>query len=466
MNHLLEDADRRPPRPPVAARRGSRSAAGAALLLFLLAGCASYPERTHACLQMFRAGRLEEARAQYADPGTTGSDFLSGAEAGMVALTAGRWDRALEHLGAAADASRAAEERALVSAENLGEGLISATLSESAKTYEGEGFERVMLHSCLAMAYLAEGRIDDVWVECRLANRLLEREEELYEVEYAAGGLGHFLSATAYELLGQPDEAYIDYLRMHDKGVGGGVAGPALLRLAGELGWADDLERWRRHYGEPPRRPESAAAVVVIAGVGLGPFKEEIRLDIPTHDGLLSWSVPSLLQRPQPVAGLVLELPGSGRAVRTEPIEDVARVARENLEHRIGWLAARSAVRAVLKRELTQALAREYDIWGRLAGDLFTLITERADLRAWQTLPDSWQAVRVFVPAGRHELVLTADGGPRRALGRFELGVGETMFIFARTVDHELYAHPVGGLPVGEVGGGEPAGAASIPQVP
>src|SRR6185436_288146 len=101
-------------------------------------------------------------------------------------------------------------------------------------------FERVYVHCGLAMCYLAAGKLDDVYVEARLANQLLESEEELYETQYAAGGWGHLLSAVTYELIGDRDDAYIDYQRMVEKDVGTALAGRALVRLAKQLGRSDE----------------------------------------------------------------------------------------------------------------------------------------------------------------------------------------------------------------------------------
>jgi hypothetical protein len=157
---------------------------------------------------------------------------------------------------------------------------------------------------------------------------------------------------------------------------------------------------------------------VIIAGVGEGPYKREITLPIPTPDGLLQWSVPSYERRAQAVGDVELSLVGGSQSVRTVVIEDVSVVAKENLDDRLLLLSAKSAVRAVLKRELTQQLEKEADWIGRLAGDLFTLVTERADLRSWQTLPDTWQGARAFVPPGTHALILQARGGERVELAR------------------------------------------------
>ena len=310
----------------------------ASALLACSGACASYNERTESALRAFEGGRFEEATVAYAED-SSGAGFLPAAEAGMAALTAGDWPRALELFTAAAAELEEVERKALVSPESAGELLLSWTLSETLSEYVGEGYERVMLHACLGLAYLTQGKVEDVHVEVRLANRLLENEEALYETEYAAGGLGHFLSALTYELSGDLDDAYIDYKRMWEKGVGGRLTGRALVRLADRLGRDDELPDWTSAYGEPSAIPRDVASVVVIGGVGLGPFKQEERLDIGTDDGLLSWSVPSLRSRPQPVDHLVLSAPAG--EVRTEVVEDVASVAKRNLDDRLAWLAGR-----------------------------------------------------------------------------------------------------------------------------
>lgn len=419
--------------------------AGASILLLACAGCRSYPSRTAEALGDFRSGHLSRALAAYEDPDTTRAPFLCGAEAGAVALAAGRWTDAIENLSHAARVVEDTERRALVSAESLGETLLTWTLSEGASRYRGEGYERVLVHAGLALAYLAQGRLEDAQVEVRRSNALLESEEELYKKEYRAGGLGHYLSAVAYELDGKPDEAYIDYRRMVEKGVGTGLAGRALVRLAARMDRRDDLELWERRFGGDFDRPEESASIVVIAGIGLGPYKREHLLDIPTKQGLLQWSVPSFVDRPQPVGDLEISVAGGDRPVRTIVVEDVGRVARENLEDRIAWLAAKSAVRAALKRGLTHKLQENAGILGRIAGDVFTIVSEHADLRSWETLPDTWQAARVFLPPGAHEVEIRARGGERATLGTFELEKGETMFVLARTVDTRLFAHPIGG---------------------
>ncbi|MBK7642410.1 MAG: hypothetical protein IPJ19_05090 [Planctomycetes bacterium] len=365
----------------------------------------------------------------------------------MVALSAGDWKQATECLTKAAKVVEETERKALVSPESAGETLLTWTVNETFTAYEGEGYERVMLHAALSFAYLAQGLLEDARVEMRQADALLRMEEALYTKDYKAGGLEHFLSGVAYELEGQPDEAYIDYKRMEATGVGSELFAPALARLAQELGDHDDVELWEKRYHVEPQEHKGKASVVVIAGVGLGPYKKANTLTIPTPTGLLQWSVPSFELRLQPLPDVSLQVDGDQGAVRTVVIEDVGRVSKENLDDRLAWLAAKSTVRAFLKRELSRQLTKDNGIGGAIVGALFTLATEQADLRAWQTLPNTWQAARVFLDPGTHELSLSA--GPASAkLGSFELGANQTLFVFARTLDLRLEAYAIGGKAV------------------
>ena len=419
-----------------------------ALPLAGFASCATYTERTSSALRDFQGGQFDSARKAYADPDTTDSAFLAGAEAGTVALTAGDWPAALEHFHRAGAVVEDIEGRALIGPERLGETLASWALNDMARAYQGEGFERVYLHCGLALAYLAQGKVDDVYVEARRANQLLEAEEALYETKYEAGGFGHLISAVTYELIGDKGDALIDYQRMEEKGVGTTLAGRALVRLARELGRDDLSPALEEKYGPDTPRPEGAATVVVLAGVGLGPYKIESGLTLPLPEGVFQMAVPGYVERPQPVTALRLVDVASGESVRTDLVESVTKVAFENLEDRLGWMAAKSIARGILKRELTKTLEDRYDTAGRIAGDLFTLLTERADTRAWLTLPDSWQACRLFVPPGARALALDALGGETVQLGTFELEPGETLVVIARSLGPSLYAHAIGGKPV------------------
>jgi hypothetical protein len=179
----------------------------------------------------------------------------------------------------------------------------------------------------------------------------------------------------------------------------------------------------------------------------MGPAKREIRIGVPIDGGVFAWSVPDFDGGTSPASALDIVLPGRSMRVRSSEIEDVAAVARRNLEDRIAWLAVRSAVRGLLKRQAAEQLRRNSDTeWLALAMDVFTIASERADLRAWRTLPQRWVAARVFLPPGEVvALELATDAGATVELGSFRLEAGETMFVLSRALQSGLTAHVIGG---------------------
>lgn len=419
------------------------------LLVVLGAGsCQSYNDRVAGAVEAYRGGNFSLAEQRFEDESVTGSAFLSGAEAGMSAFSDGRFEAALVHFEAAQRAAKDVGERAVLGVTNLTESLLTLAINESQADYPGEGFERVMVHAMLGLCYLTRGQPDSVLVEARRVDEILTGEQDLYGSDYGAGGIGHFLSAMAYELVGRTDEAYIDYVRMHEKGVGGELVRRSLQRLARQGGRTDELARWNDEFGgEGPEVPLAWPTVVVIAGVGMGPSKLESKIDVPVNGGVFSWAVPRFDGGSGNVSAVELVFPETGTRIRSSVVEDVAAVARENLDDRIAWIAARSAGRGLLKRQLADQMRdnKNGQVLGLIA-DAFAVFTERADLRAWRTLPRLWVAARAFVPP--HEFVtieLAEVGGDTVSLGRFRMLEGETMFVIARSTDGGLVAHVIGG---------------------
>lgn len=413
-----------------------------------IASCQSYNDRVAGAVEAYRGGNFELAEQRFKDESMTGSAFLSGAEAGMSAFSDGRFEDALLHFEAARRAAKDVGERAALGVTNLSESLLTLAINESQADYPGEGFERVMVHAMLGLCYLTRGQPDAVLVEARRVDDILTGEQDLYGSDYGAGGLGHFLSAMAYELVGKTDDAYIDYVRMHEKGLGGELVRRSLQRLARVGGRDEDLARWNEEFGsEGSEVPNIWPTVVVIAGVGMGPTKLETKISIPVSGAVFSWAVPRFDDGSGNISAVDLVFPETGTRIRSSVVEDVAAVAGENLEDRIAWIAARSAARGLLKRQLADQLKdnENGEVLGLIA-DAFTIFSERADLRAWRTLPRLWVAARAFVPPDEFVTIELAEvGGETVSLGRFRMLEGETMFVIARSTDGGLVAHVIGG---------------------
>ena len=64
----------------------------------------------------------------------------------------------------------------------------------------------------------------------------------------------------------------------------------------------------------------------------------------------------------------------------------------------------------------------------KYVGSIYNLVSERADLRSWQTLPAHIHIARLFVEPGEYALVVG-----REDLGMVRLAAGEKKFFVVRT---------------------------------
>ena len=101
-----------------------------------LTGCRTYNERVAVPLAAFERGNFSQAQKAFADPSTTGSDFLSGAEAGMAAFVGGDFDAALLQFQSALAAAKSVEERAVLGLSAMRELIATAALNEGQSDYK------------------------------------------------------------------------------------------------------------------------------------------------------------------------------------------------------------------------------------------------------------------------------------------------------------------------------------------
>ncbi|MDD5354749.1 MAG: hypothetical protein PHF95_06130, partial [bacterium] len=111
------------------------------------------------------------------------------------------------------------------------------------------------------------------------------------------------------------------------------------------------------------------------------------------------------------ITSSIIELPDISKP--TELVEDIGKIAVKSLNDRIGRIYAKAFARAAVKYALSRAAVRNIEKKADNALGAFLLsstvkvaaaLTEKADKRCWQVLPDTIRMARFAVPAGIHEL--------------------------------------------------------------
>ena len=268
-----------------------------------------------------------------------------------------------------------------------------------------------------------------------------------------------------------------------------------LVRLATALGFSDHLDVYAARYGvEPPplhgylsgdgQRAEEAvtAEIVVLVEDGLVAPIEEVRAYLPItkhrarhvdaghktthldlaealaleyHAGQYRGVTKRYAKRVEIAYVLPVALPvyGQGQAAfhrvtafvgpeRAEgsPLLDVSGLQREAFQDRLLGIYAKTIARAMVKYLAAERLKKEAKKEGGEAAEdavgvltnLINIVTERADTRAWLSLPHRIWMARLRLPPGSHNLGIRIDGTHEIDLGVVQLEPGERRLIAHR----------------------------------
>lgn len=158
--------------------------------------------------------------------------------------------------------------------------------------------------------------------------------------------------------------------------------------------------------------------VWVIFENGLGPIKEEFRIDIPLFvvtDKVkyVGIALPKLKFREQ--AYPYLSITAFSRNYRTQIVADMDRVIQTEFNKDFKGILTRAIISATAKAVAQYALEDQDSSSASLASTLvaiYTFATTAADVRIWTTLPKDFQVARLPIPSDRL-LTIEPSGGEK-----------------------------------------------------
>jgi uncharacterized protein len=352
-------------------------------------------------------------------------------------------------------AKRLMEELA---ATSVTEQAASVAVNDTAKAYEGDANEQLLVYAMKSLNYLQSGDFDAAAVEARqfdIKHRLIMEQNP--DAKYLSGAFVRYLNAMVYEAVGESDSARIEYQKAmegyKEQSAITGLGVPAALKIdlarleaprgegrakaAAQLAAAkvaaktlpdsksnkskrarEQVETVVATVDNSPPPPTSFPAtrngeVVFFLHNGLGPSLAENIIQLPNPApqagaALLRVALPKFVQRPAPVARV--ELGNGTQSASSELVEDVNAIARKSLEDRLPAIQARALARLVVKNVAVAAAkkrnenAGSYGLLMSLGADIAAIASERADTRSWSLLPGNIQLARLSLPAGTHDL--------------------------------------------------------------
>ncbi len=275
-----------------------------------------------------------------------------------------------------------------VQALSVTEGLISTTLNETFNDYSATPSERVLLHTLMALNYLALNDLSSARVET-LQSDLRMREIGDDNAQLASA---RFVAGLVFELNQEQSDAMISYRKAEQLLTRRQQAVPAalqarLLNSSRLLGLDSEHQGYlERFQSASTTLPDNYGEVLVLCFSGRVAAMQQRRISIyvPSLEHNVTISQP--FYPPQLALLTASTLALGNDQVRLELLEDVDNLAREALQASQPKRIALSLARVTSKHMLVKNSRKKDPMLGLFA-DLVSILTEVADTRSWNLLP-------------------------------------------------------------------------------
>ncbi len=344
-------------------------------------------------------------------------DVLYNLESGMVSHFAGNYSASIEYF------TKAEKEIEDNFTKSISRGIGAFLLSDNTLVYDGEPYEDIYINAFNSLNFIHLGELDKALVEARRMAFKMEqldirlkgladafaKSDTTSKIDWKQGELNiqnsafsHYLAMILYAKAGKRDDARIEYEKLRNAYREQNALEDFTHRELPDFGYLIDPNRYN----------------VLLAGfTGQAPYKiqEDARIfSTSVEDGVgefymkASFPVIELYSSEIYRVQAVLD---DGTKIPLHLIEEMDLVAKNVYKSKQPIIYSRALLRALFKSISTStiksALSDDYPILSEIFG-LFGVLTselsEKADLRGWQTLPGSAWLHAINLPVGEHGL--------------------------------------------------------------
>ena len=128
---------------------------------------------------------------------------------------------------------------------------------------------------------------------------------------------------------------------------------------------------------------------------------------------------------------------------RTEILEDIETLLRQDLEEELATIQAMALARMVTKYQVVKQARKHNEGLGLLA-NMIALASELADTRSWNMLPSSIQIDRFSIAAGEYSLPYPLDpesGQTGPAASKLSVAAGDKIVLFVPGVSKRIFSY-------------------------
>lgn len=403
------------------------------LLLVVIVGCASYSDHLFEIRELASENRYQLA--------------LQKLERSPI-KTQSR-NRLLYHLEKAMLLDRlgqlAKSRQQLLTADRLVDKLYSKSISKEAASYlltsdstdySGEDYEKIFIHTMLALSFIRDRQLSSALVEARRINL------NLHEINSGRGdannryhedAFARYLAGLIHETNSNFDSAYLDYLKawksyrrsfaLFNDSLMPKQLVSALQRLARVSGRELPAKIAKTINNKKFSRQ---AQVVVIHQLGRIAVKEADEFMLPIGKQIVRISFPVIVigRRDFGHTGVAIGSPKI-RFVNAQQMVNLDQIAKVSLEDRRARLTTKQVTRLIGKSVVGAEVHHHFGTVAGLAFNLVTAATETADTRGWGLLPARIAVSRFTIDANKTMPVTVKTAGVITDVHRLKLKAGE-----------------------------------------
>ena len=393
-------------------------------LLIALNSCASYTDEIREMRDDYHRGDYQKALdvAQESSVLKNGNNrLLRQLEQGMILDRKGLLEESRKHF---LNADRIADE---LYTESISKNILSYLYNDSSTDYAGEDYEKVAIHTMLALSFISSSQYDSARVEARKINSVLLDINSKYDEgknRYGEDAFARYLAGIIYELKHDYDSAIIDYsaaLNLYksnfsqfvDEGVPSSLF-KALYRCLKIRDRKDKLSRLEKDFpklaGESKNDlnlSDSYGEIIVIHDVGIIAHKEQENIVLPIGGQLVRFSWPVIRGGSSPGENGVMV--DSDKYFHAQNVADMNAIARATMDDKKGRMLLKGGARLLIKGQITEQVRQNFGPLAGIAANVYSAVSETADTRSWTLLPQGFYVTRMRLLPGSYNIQIKSQ---------------------------------------------------------
>ncbi|USD66194.1 hypothetical protein [Vibrio sp. SCSIO 43136] len=396
----------------------------------------------------------------YAADAEIAGNILDNLERGRIAFLNEDYAQSMASFKLSDQAVRVQADQATISISETATSVGALAANDNLTSFEPADYELGFMHLYLGLNYLRKNDLEGALVEMRRANQVQEaarkrRQSELEAAEASAAKEGVdpdlgaimanypaagkklsavqngyllYLSALLYETSKDLNSAYVDYRRALAVMPENAQIIQGTMRVAKKMANRQDLVKLEKRYGKYQAQNKQKGQLIIIDERSVVAAQDSWQYSFPLYDRDAKQTYYynlSLPFYPSNQSYDLNELLVDGKTLPSDQLVDVNLMAENDLVEKLPGMILRQAIRVVAKEQIRREAAKsgESDL-GNVLVNVWNILTEQADTRSWQSLPQKVYSSSDYVDAGTHSVSVNHQAY------EFDVPAGQTTLVW------------------------------------